>query len=139
MIQELDQFHELTIYTLAHPDPAFIHQHAVDAYAAQNADVETKPITLVFGLIGLYLHLEKGYTGKQVQRAHMQMARVRKKWVSPGLVVDRGSVHVAEVLAEEPGPARDAKIHQWCASVWGAWKEHRSQIAELARIELGVE
>ena len=31
---EEELFHELSFYTLAHPDPAFIHQHIVDAYAA---------------------------------------------------------------------------------------------------------
>jgi hypothetical protein len=56
-----DQFHELSFYTLSHPDTVyFIHQHAVDAFAAQTADENTKPIKLTFGLIGLYLFLEKG-------------------------------------------------------------------------------
>ena len=69
-----DLYNQLALYTLAHPDPRFIHQLVVDAYTAQNADDNTKPIALVFALIGLYLHIEKGYTGKQVQRAHMQLA-----------------------------------------------------------------
>lgn len=30
-----DPFHELSFYTLSHPDPSFIHQHSVDAYTAQ--------------------------------------------------------------------------------------------------------
>jgi hypothetical protein len=70
---DLDAFHTLAFYTLAHPDPAFIHQHAVDAFAAQSADEETRPITLVFALVGLYLLMEKGYSGREVQRAHMRM------------------------------------------------------------------
>jgi hypothetical protein len=28
-------YNELAFYTLSHPDPAFLHQHVVDAYAAQ--------------------------------------------------------------------------------------------------------
>jgi hypothetical protein len=34
--QELN--HELSNYTLAHSDPGFIHQLAVDAFAAQTAN-----------------------------------------------------------------------------------------------------
>lgn len=45
-------YDELQAYTLAHGDPAFIHQHVVDAWAAQHADEETKPIALTFALVG---------------------------------------------------------------------------------------
>jgi hypothetical protein len=39
---------ELSLYTLAHRSPAFIHQHAVDTFAAQTASERTKPIALAF-------------------------------------------------------------------------------------------
>jgi hypothetical protein len=42
-------FNELSFYTLAHPNKAyFIHQHIVDAFKAQTADHNTKPIGLTF-------------------------------------------------------------------------------------------
>jgi hypothetical protein len=72
-------FDELSYYTLAHHDPSYVHQHTVDAFIAQTADKNTKPIGLVFSLVGLYLYLEKGFTGKQVQQAHMQLARKKKQ------------------------------------------------------------
>src|ERR1700733_15180069 len=75
-----DLYHELSCYTLAHPDPSFIHQHIVDAYTAQHADETTKPIALVFALIGLYLHVEKNFTGRQVQRFHRKLAKIRRMW-----------------------------------------------------------
>jgi Family of unknown function (DUF5946) len=75
-------YHELAYYTLSHPDPSFIHQHVVDAYAAQHASDQTKAIQLVFALVGLYLYLDKGFTGRQVQKAHMQLAKRRKHWES---------------------------------------------------------
>jgi hypothetical protein len=53
-------------YTVAKQDKEFIHQHAVNAYAAQHAGGTTRNITIAFGLTGRYLALEKGYTGKQV-------------------------------------------------------------------------
>ena len=51
-------YDELASYTLAHGDPAFIHQHVVDAFAAQHATDDSKPIGVAFALIGLYLHVE---------------------------------------------------------------------------------
>ena len=77
-----DLYHELCAYTLAHPSPAFIHQHVVDAFAAQRATEQTKPIGLTFALAGLYLHVEKGFSGKQVQRAHMDMGRRKRTGVA---------------------------------------------------------
>jgi|SRR5579863_373522 len=131
-------FHELAFYTLAHPDPSFIHQNAVDAFAAQTAGESTRNITIVFALIGLYLHLEKNFTGKQVQQAHMRMARYRREWPRTSLPAERGSIAIADVLAAAPGAERDAMIRNWCASVWEAWRESRPQIAALAESELGV-
>jgi len=139
MTSEVELYHELTYYTLAHRDPAFINQHVVDAYTAQNADETTKPIAVVFALIGLYLHVEHGFTGKQVQRAHMTLAKRRKTWIQPQLPMDRGAMRVNEVLVAEPGPARDAKISAWSASVWTAFSPCHREIAELARLELSVE
>jgi hypothetical protein len=147
-------FHQLMYYTLAHPDPAFIHQNVVDAYAVQSANETTKNITIVFGLIGLYLSVEKNLTGKQVQKAHMHLASgprkssprksssrkssLRKSWFRPKLPACRGSIVIADVLAAPPGPPRDAMIRNWCASVWEACSQTRPQIAELAQKELGI-
>jgi len=131
-------YHELMYYTLAHPSPTFIHQHAVDAYAAQHATETSKPITDVFAVIGLYLYLEKDFTGKQVQKAHMQMAKHRKHWPKLALPSERGSVVIADVLAAPAGAERDRMIRQWCVAVWSAWSASRAQIAALARDELGV-
>jgi uncharacterized protein DUF5946 len=135
--QEL--FHELSFYTLAHADPVFIHQNAVDAYTAQLADETTKPIAVVFALIGLYLHLERNFTGRQVQRAHMKMARQRKEWPRLPLPMKRAAITVADVVAATPGPARDAMIRAWCVSVWEVWRDSREPIARLAKTELSVD
>jgi len=117
-----DLYNELTYYTLAHGDPSFIHQHVVDAYAAQTAGARTKPIALFFALIGLYLYIEKGFTGRQVQRAHMALAGRRKPWPRFTPPAERGRLSVADVVATPPGSERDVRIHEWCAEVWSAWK-----------------
>jgi Family of unknown function (DUF5946) len=138
MIQDAKQekYHELLYYTWAHPDPSFIHQLAVDAYAAQNASPTTKPIGVAFALIGLYLHIEKRYSGKEVQRAHILLGRRRKKWPHFALPEERGEITISEVLAAPPGPDRDQAIEKWCRSVWTAWRESQEQIRQLVKAEL---
>jgi hypothetical protein len=133
------QFHELSFYTLAHPDTVcFIHQHAVDAFAAQTADENTKPIKLTFGLIGLYLFLEKGYTGKRVQNAHVKLSQNKKVWPSLELPAHQGAITVNDVLQAEAGEPRDLMIKKWCESVWVANENWHQAIANLAKTELGV-
>ncbi len=139
MPSEQELFDELSFYTLAHGDPAFIHENSADAWRAQQADKTTKPMAVIFAVMGLYLYLEKGFTGKQVQRAHMRMARRRRSWPKLALPRTRGNITVAHVLAADPGPLRDAMIRTWCAAVWETWQESRAQIIELAKAELGVD
>jgi hypothetical protein len=131
-------YNQLAFYSLAHQDPAFIHQHVVDAFAAQRCDESSKPISSVFALVGLYLHVEKSFTGRQVQLAHMQLARHRKQWPRLPLPVSRGDITISDVLAVAPGELRDAAIHRWCVSVWAAWSHCRPQIVELVASELDI-
>lgn len=127
-----NDFHELTFYTLAHPDQLyFIHQHAVDAYQAQNASVETRPITLIFSLIGLCLYVEMNYTGRQVQQAHMKLSRSKRPWPDIQLPEFRGEIAVSDVLKADPGEARDLMIKDWCVCVWNAYESSHGIVAEL--------
>ncbi len=136
---ETTLFHQLSFYTLAHPDPVyFIHQHAVDAFAVQTADENTKSIKLTFGLIGLYLFLEKRYTGKQVQNAHVKLSQNKKVWPLLALPKHRGTITVSDVLQAEEGEPRDQMIKTWCESVWAAYEIWHSAIAHLAKAELDV-
>lgn len=130
-------YDELSLYTLQHKDPSFIHQNIVDAYAAQHADELTKPLKLSFALLGLFLYLERGYTGKEVQLAHMEMAKEKKQWPVFVLPEQHGDITVADVLRAEPGTARDAMIHAWCESVWNAWRKNHDAVKQLAKAELG--
>src|SRR5437868_7098436 len=120
-----DAYNELCYYTLAHGDPAFIHQHVVDAHAAQHADEDTNPIKLTFALVGLYLQLEKRFSGRQVQRVHMELAKRKQQWPLLLLPKDRRPMTAADVMAVAAGPERDRAIRAWCASVWTAFHECR--------------
>jgi hypothetical protein len=135
---DVDGYDDLAFYTLAHPDPAFIHQLVVDAYAAQAAGPDTKPVRLTFALVGLYLVVEKGFTGRQVQQVHRALAGKRKTWPTFPLPDQRGEITVRQVLAAAPGEARDAMIYRWCASVWEAYGERQEAIRELVRVVIGV-
>ena len=133
---EQELYFELSCYTLERRDPSFIHQYVVDAYAAQNATEATKPIGLTFALVGLYLHHERQYSGKQVQQAHMKLARRKRPWPVFDLPTERGAIRVRDVIAAKPGPERDQAIRNWSASVWQAWSASRAKVAELVRAEL---
>jgi hypothetical protein len=128
---ETDAHNELQCYTLAHGDPAFLHQHVVDAWIAQHANERTKPIGLTFALVGLYLHVERGFSGRQVQRVHMALGRCKRQWPKFALPLERGSVTASEVMTHPAGPERDRAIGRWCVSVWNAFRESHRPVAEL--------
>ena len=130
---EQEAYTEITYYTLSHSDPAFIHQLVVDAFAAQTAAEDDKPIKLTFALVGLYLHVEQGFTGRQVQLAHMQLARVKQQWPPFSLPEERGMITAVDVVEAPSGPERDAMIHRWCASVWEAYSGDREIVVHLLR------
>lgn len=125
-----NQFHELSFYTMAHGDKRFIHQHAVDAFAVQTADENTKPIKFFYGLAGLYLLIEKQFTGREVQQMHVLMSQSKKPWPQIDMPINRGAIRVEDVLAAEPGEARDEMIYKWCESVWPTFAESREIMSE---------
>lgn len=133
MNPEIEAYHALSAYTLTRGDAAFIHQHVVDAYAVQHATVQSKAIGVAFALVGLYLHLERHYTGREVQRAHMALARDRRQWPAFALPSDRGGMTAIDVMTVPEGAERDAAIHAWCASIWNACSGCREQVIGLLR------
>ena len=124
----LQAYSDLQSYTVARQDPGFIHQHVVDTYAAQHSGGSTREITVAFALTGLYLALEKGYTGKQVQLAHMRIARTRKVW--PHLVPPEqpAALTVMDVLQAGTDEEKDAMIRKWMAAVWESWADRHGWV-----------
>ena len=130
---EEEAYHALCAYSLEHArqDPSFLHQHVVDAYAAQHARADSKPIGVAFSLIGLCLHVERGFTGKQVQQMHMRLAQRKRAWPSFPLPKDRGPTTCMDVLSKPEGPHRDQAISAWCRSVWDAFAEAQPAVRAL--------
>ena len=134
MSAEEEAYHELCAYTLTRGDAGFIHQHVVDAWAAQQAYAGSKPIGVFFALVGLYLHVERGRTGREVQQVHMTLAKRPEAWPVGALPVSRGTLSARDVLAKPEGPVRDAEISRWARSVWAAYSESRESVeAVLSR------
>lgn len=132
-----EDFNQLSFYTLSHPDQVyFIHQHVVDAFIAQTANTDTKPIGIIFSLVGLYLLNEKRYTGRQIQQVHMQMSKNKKTWPPIRIPQNKGLLSISDVLAATPGPDRDSTIKKWCAAVWEAYKESHKAIEAIIQNEL---
>ena len=132
-MSEQDAYHEVCAYTLTHGDAEFIHQHVVDAFAAQRANEQSKPIGVTFALVGLYLHVERGYTGRRVQRVHMQLARRKRTWPTFVLPPNRGATTAVDVMRAPAGPERDRAIHEWCVTVWEAFAANRQTVVDLLK------
>ena len=130
---EEDAYHELSAYSLSHGGKEFVHQYVVDAYGAQSATPSGKPIRLAFALIGLYLHLDRGFDGRQVQRVHKTLGDRTHSWPAFALPDHRGTVSAADVMAAPEGDARDRAIEDWCQSVWASYAEARPLVEALLR------
>jgi hypothetical protein len=126
----MDGYDELYVYTMGRKN--FILQHVVDACIAQTAPAVNPPsIGVVFSLVGLYLHVEKGFTGTQVQNAHRVLAQVKRSWPDIVWPTERGDMTAATVLALPAGRARDEGIHEWCRQVWAAFRANQAMISAL--------
>lgn len=122
---------EVSAYTLQRGDAEFIHQLAVDAYGAQHAGEQVRPIAVAFALIGLYLAYERGYTGRQVQHMHQLLANRSKNWPPFVPPPHRGMMTVLDVVQTPPGKERDDKLWQWGRSVWDAWSTEHAHVKAL--------
>ena len=124
----LQVYSDLQCYTVAKQDPGFIHQHVVDTYAAQHAGGSTRNIAVAFGLIGLYLALERGYTGKEVQLAHMRIAKSRKIWPRLEPPREPAILTVMDVLQAGTDEEKDAMIRKWMTEVWVSWADRHDWV-----------
>jgi hypothetical protein len=112
------RYGELASWSQALGDRDFLHQHVVDAYAAQHAGPPSKPITVFFALLGLQLACEKGFSGREVQRAHMELAKVKRPWPVFEVPAQPAQMTIADVLAAAD---REQAVMRWAQAVWASW------------------
>jgi Family of unknown function (DUF5946) len=124
-------FSDLSCYSVSKQDPEFIHQHVVDTYEAQHAGGGTRNITVTFGLIGLHLALERGCTGKQVQQAHLRIAKIRKNWPRLEAPLELAGITVLDVVNATDGAEKDAMIGRWMTAVWASWADRQAWVREI--------
>jgi hypothetical protein len=131
MTAERTAYDALCAYTLARGDAEFIHQHVVDAFVAQRANDNTKPIALTFALVGLYLVVERRRSGRQVQQVHVLLGRRKRQWPLFVLPHDRGAMTAVDVMTYREGPERDRAILAWCEDVWSAYAGSHRTVRDL--------
>lgn len=124
---------ELNAYTLEYAGAEFVHQHLVDAYAAQHISRDSKPVKQAAALVGLYLFVERGYTGRQVQQAHMALGNKMKQWTLWEPPCERAGLTVMDPLKVPAGVQRDEAIKQWARAVWTMWGERHGDVEEWLR------
>jgi len=124
---------ELSAYHLSILDITFIHQLVTDVYGAQHSGGITKNITTAFSLIGLYLTLEQGYSGWQVQQAHMELAAQRKEWPRLEPPSQMGRLNVLDVLLADEGSERQEQLWEWAREVWQSWQQSHEWVKTTVR------
>ena len=129
-------YQELSAYDLQRARADFLHQEAVDAYAAQHPGAPAKPISTWFALVGLHLALDRGQTGREVQRAHMRLGRRKRAWPLLPQPSDLTCMSVGDVMCEPPGNVRDAALLVWAGEVWQCWSSVHQTIAALCASEI---
>ncbi|WP_248736982.1 DUF5946 family protein [Neobacillus rhizosphaerae] len=126
------KFSELSSYTIGKQDIYFIHQHAIDTYAAQHSGNNMKNITTAFSLIGLFYAIEHGFNGRQVQRVHTLLSYQKYKWeaLQPP---DKSaySLTVYDVLKERQGESRDKILQRWMYDVWECWGHRHDWVKDI--------
>lgn len=92
----------------------------------------------MFALIGLYLAVEKGYPGRQVQLAHMKIAKRRRDWPRLEPPGHPGVMTVMDVLRAETDAEIEEMLMRWAASVWQSWEHRHEWVRETtARVLYG--
>lgn len=127
----LQVYYQLTAFTLSLADTEFIHQIVVDTYTAQHPGPGMRPITIPFALIGLYLAFERGFTGREVQLAHISLGRKHIRWpeFTPPLV--KASVTVLDILPRVSATGYREPIMNWGKAVWETWKPDHKRVGGL--------
>jgi hypothetical protein len=111
------------------PQLGRFHQLTVDAYGAQHAGSPTPPIGTAFGLLGLHLALDHGWSGTAVRAAHGWLAQRHRSWPTFEPPSNRGKLTVRGVAEAETPEAHAERVQAWAASVWSAWADQHHAVA----------
>jgi hypothetical protein len=130
---------EVTSYVMQHAAALGRgHQTCVDAYAAQHVGPRMRPMTVCFALNGLYLVLERGWSGIAARDAHGHLARTvaREVWPSFEAPAGAGQLTVLDVALTDHAQAQAAAIEAWGRSVWATWSHVHDVVREMTDRQL---
>ncbi len=108
-----------------------LHQMMVDAYGSQHGGRSAPSIGLAFGLIGLHLALERGWSGLEVRDAHHWLGDRFRAWPAFERPVGRAAMTVEDVALTGTAAERSAAIRAWAEAVWQHWRGEHGRIADL--------
>ena len=130
---------EVTAFGMLHPETlGRWHQTCVDAYAAQHTGPRMKPITLCFALNGLFLVIERRWSGIAAREAHAHLAKTvpHQSWPRLRKPDDVGSVTVLDVVLAADPEDQAVAIEKWGTSVWEAWSPVHDDIRRMTDRQL---
>jgi hypothetical protein len=107
----------------------------IDAYCVQHHGAqERRAIQSVnVHLVALYLQLEKGYVGNQVNVAIQRILCFADqfKWLDPP--TPNGTLTVADILKADTPQAEADAIEAYARDIWQAWRAHRETAMKWAK------
>jgi hypothetical protein len=125
------------------------HQLTIDAYGAQHGGPTVPAIAVTFGLIGLYLALDEGWTGTEVRDAHQFLARPargeagregrmpsRPVWPVFEPPANPDWLTIADVAGASSTEEHATRVDRWVRSVWQAWSAEHDRVRAWAAAAL---
>ncbi|WP_112248375.1 DUF5946 family protein [Kribbella monticola] len=115
-----------------------LHQLRIDAYGAQHVGPQTRPITTIFALNGLYMYFERGSGNLDVRTAHGIMANSYSEWpvLTPPTRVGTLTAHAVLQAAPDGVRAVEQRLIEWARQVWEAWPGQDQQLVRDLTIQL---
>lgn len=107
------------------------HQLTVDAYGAQHGGPSSPSIGTAFGLIGLHLALEEGWSGTKVRDAHQELARRFDDWPVFDRPATMTALTIFDVAIAGSPDAHAETVERWAAAVWASWAPAHGEVARL--------
>ena len=130
---------EVTSNVMWHPDVlGRWHQTCVDAYAAQHVGPRMRPMTVCFALNGLYLVLERGWSGIEARAAHGHLARIvpREDWRFFEPPDEGGPLTVLDVALASDPETQAVGVEAWGRSVWATWRHVHDEVRAMTERQL---
>jgi hypothetical protein len=107
------------------------HQLTVDSHAVQHAGGQHPDKSIAIHLCGLYLVLHRGLRPTRVPPLLQRLSDTVQVWPHFPPPTDRGALAVGAVAHSDSVAAHMERVREWAASVWGAWSQYHSDVADF--------